>query len=171
MLLKLVSSILAVESRHDAFFRQVQGAVPNPAPFDTGSTYIWDYNRALSFITPGSCPVEVPVPVLPRLTVTQQATAPYMNSTNSTIPYQFTWDPTQMPFIVEEGKDLLVGWVNQMNMPTYTTLTSTGQGQGTSIAPREMNGVAFAVIATQQYNNVNDLASGMLAGPVIVPIS
>jgi hypothetical protein len=94
-----------------------------------------------------------------------------MNSTNSTIPYQFTWDPTQMPFIVEEGKDLLVGWVNQVSMPTYTSLTSTGQGQGTSIAPQQMNGVAFAVIATQQYNNVNELASGTLAGPVIVPIS
>ncbi|KAF2181008.1 hypothetical protein K469DRAFT_692524 [Zopfia rhizophila CBS 207.26] len=36
MLTRLVSSILTVESRHDTFFRHVQGDVPNPAPFDTG---------------------------------------------------------------------------------------------------------------------------------------
>jgi hypothetical protein len=72
MLAKLVASILTVESRHDAFFRHVLGEVPNPAPFDTGSNSIWAYNIALSFIVPESCPVEVPIPVLPKLNVTQQ---------------------------------------------------------------------------------------------------
>jgi hypothetical protein len=74
----------------------------------------WAYNIAPSFIAPGSCPVEVHIPVLLRLNVTQQeqATAWYINSTNGTTNtnlYQFSWDPTQMPFVVEEGKQLLVG--------------------------------------------------------------
>jgi hypothetical protein len=176
MLARLVASILTVESRHDAFFRHVMGEVPNPAPFDTGSNDIWAYNIALSFIVPGSCPVEVPVPVLPKLNVTQQeqATAPYTNSTtgsNSTMLQQFSWDPRQMPFVVEEGKQLLVGWVNQVNVPTYTPLSVTSWGKGTSSVPQGMNGIAFAVITAQEYDNVNDLAFGTLAGPVVVPIS
>lgn len=83
----------------------------------------------------------------------------------------FAWDPTQMPFVVEEGKQLLVGWVNQMNVPIYTPLAITSQGRGTSNVPQGMNGIAFAVITTQRYENVNDLALGTLAGPVLVPIS
>jgi len=35
-LINAISSILAVESRHDTFFRHINGKVPNPAPFDTG---------------------------------------------------------------------------------------------------------------------------------------
>jgi hypothetical protein len=176
MLARLVASILTVESRHDAFFRHVQGEVPNPAPFDTGSNDVWAYNIALSFIVPGSCPVEVPVPVLPKLNVTQQVQADgwYTNSTNSATDIklqQFSWDSTQMPFVVEEGKQLLVGWVNQVNVPTYTTLTVTSPGRGTSNVPQGMSGVAFAVITTQQYDNVNDLAFGTMAGPVVVSIS
>jgi hypothetical protein len=34
-----------------------------------------------------------------------------------------------------------------------------------------MNGVAFAVVATKQPNNINDLALATLVGPVIVTIS
>jgi hypothetical protein len=35
-LINSVSSILTVESRHDAFFRHIDDKSPNPAPFDTG---------------------------------------------------------------------------------------------------------------------------------------
>ncbi|KAH8704538.1 ferritin-like domain-containing protein [Phaeosphaeriaceae sp. PMI808] len=174
MLARLVSSILTVESRHDAFFRYAQGEIPNLAPFDTGNNEIWAYNIALSFIVPGSCPVEVPVPVLPKLNVTQEEQAIAMNSTNGTndtMLQQFSWDPTQIPFVVKEGKQLLVGWVNQVNIPTYTPLSVTSWGKGTSSVPQGMNGIAFAVITTQRYDNVNDLALGTLAGPVVVPIS
>ena len=33
--------------------------------------------------------------------------------------YEFTWDPGQMPFVIEKGKQLIVGWINQMNKPAY----------------------------------------------------
>jgi hypothetical protein len=171
MLARLVSSILTVESRHDAFFRQVLGGVPNPAPFDTGSNDIWAYNIALSFITPGSCLVEVPIPVLPKLTLGQRAMAPHANSTHSTTLQEFSWDPTQAPFLNRGTKELLVGWVNQVNLPVYTTLNVTSEGSGTTSLPQGMNGIAFAVLTSQRYNHVNDLSQGTLAGPVVVPIS
>jgi hypothetical protein len=174
MLARLVASIVTVESRHDAFFRHVQGKVPNPAPFDTGSNDIWAYNMALSFIVPGSCPVDVPIPVLPKLDAVQQEQQPtawHNGSTNDNMLQHFAWDPTQMSFVVEEGKQLLVGWVNQVNVPIYTPLTVVSYGMGTASVPRGMNGIAFAVITAQQYDNVNDLAFGTLAGPVVVPVS
>jgi hypothetical protein len=169
MLARWVSSILTVESRHDAFFRHVQGDVPNPAPFDTGIYDIWAYNIALSFIAPGSCPVKVPAPVLPSLTVAQQPIA--TNGTDGAMLQEFTWDPTQMPFIVEKGKQLIVGWVNQVNEPAYTPLNITNNGRGTASVPPGMNGIAFAVITTQRYSNTNDLILGTMAGPVVIPVS
>ena len=181
LLARLVSSILTVESRHDAFFRHVQGEVPNPAPFDTGINDIWAYNLALSFIVPGSCPIEVPVPILPvltvepaalpRLAVKPGAMPPHVNSTHGTALQAFTWDPAQMPFTAEEGKQLLAGWVNQVNVPVYTPLKITANGTGTTSVPSGLSGIAFAVVTTQQYDNVNDLALGTMAGPAVVPIS
>jgi Ferritin-like domain len=85
-LVRLVSSILTIKSRHDASLRDIQDEVPNPAPFDTGIGDTWAYNTALSFVVPGSCPVEIPIPILPRLTVTQATVAPYANSSNTTNP-------------------------------------------------------------------------------------
>jgi len=167
----LVSSILTVESRHDAFFRDVQNREPNPAPFDTGISALWAYNIALSFIVPGSCPVEIPIPVLPGLSVAEATVAPYANNTNSTsgiMLQEFTWDPTQLPFVVEGDKQLLAGWVNQVNTPVYTPLTMTSSGTGTARMPQGMNGIAFVALTTEQYADVDDLALGTLAGPAIV---
>ncbi|KAF4624709.1 hypothetical protein G7Y89_g13460 [Cudoniella acicularis] len=130
LLIKPVASILAVESRHDAFFRHIEGEVPNPAPSDTGISSIWAYNFALSFI-----------------------------------------DPAQMTFIAEAGKQLLVGWVNQLDVPVYTPLNITVKGQGTALVPQGMNGAAFAVVTTQRLDNADDLALATLAGPVVVKLS
>jgi hypothetical protein len=82
LLIKSISSILTVESRHDAFFHHIEGEVPNPTPFDTGISDIWAYNLALSFVLPGSCPVEVPLPILPTLSVSDPSSA---KSTNITV--------------------------------------------------------------------------------------
>jgi hypothetical protein len=69
-LARSVLSILTVKSRHDAFFRSAKGEVPNPTLFDTGISGLWAYNLALSYIVPGSCPVKLPLLILPRLNVT-----------------------------------------------------------------------------------------------------
>lgn len=170
-MVKSIASILAVESRHDAFFRLIEGEVPNPTPFDTGISNIWAYNFALSFIVPGSCSVEVPLPILPTLSISN---APHSGSTNSTVNKsirEFTWDPAQATFVAEAGKQLLVGWVNQLDVPVYTPLNITVKGQGTALVPHEMNGVAFAVVTTQWPGNANDLALATLAGPIAVKLS
>ena len=170
----LISSIISVESRHDAFFRDVQDKEPNPAPFDTSISAIWAYNIALSFIIPGSCPVEIPIPVLPGLTVAQATVAPHANSTNTTsenASREFAWDATQVPFVIEGDKQLLAGWVNQANKPVYTPLTITSKGKGTARVPQGMSGMAFVAITTEQYANVDDLALGTLAGPAFIVVS
>jgi hypothetical protein len=171
LLIKSMSSILAVESRHDAFFRHIKGEAPNPTPFDTGISDIWAYNFALSFTVPGSCSIEIPLPILPILTVSNATDSKSTNDTTSGSLRQFTWDPNQMTFVAEAGKQLLVGWVNQLDVPVYTPLNITVKGQGTAPVPQEMNGVAFAVVTTQQPDNANDLALATLAGPVAVKLS
>ena len=238
LIIKFVSSIVTVESRYDAFFRYMGGKVPNPAPFETGISSIWAYNLALSFVVPGSCPIEIPIPILPSLSVsslpantssantssanttgTPLCGAPYQNTTgmplcsapyknttgtplggapygnttgmplggapygNTTSPFgdanttvrpmqvEFTWDPTQMPFLVEQGKPLFIGWINQQNVPAYTKLSITGHGQGIADVPQEANGVAFAAVTSQLPDNANDLALATLAGPVVLTIS
>ncbi|KAH8726694.1 ferritin-like domain-containing protein [Phaeosphaeriaceae sp. PMI808] len=166
---KLISSILSVESRHDAFFRDVQEREPNPGTFDTGIDAIWAYNIALSFIVPGSCPVQLPIPVLPGLTVaqvtmSQVALASYANSTSNANSKsgdtfkEFTWDPTQMPFVVQGDKQLLAGWVNQANKPVYTPLANISRGKGTAKMPKGLS-------------DVDDLARGTIAGPAVVVVS
>ncbi|KAF2789974.1 hypothetical protein K505DRAFT_252193 [Melanomma pulvis-pyrius CBS 109.77] len=149
-LVKPVSSILTVESRHDAFLRHVHGAVPNPAPFDTGISPIWAYNLALSFIQPGSSSVELPIPILPRLAVSQHSSALYSNGTESKGMKEFMWDPTQTPFVTEAGKPLLIGWVNQLQKPVYTPLNIITKRKRTTDVPQGLNGVGFAVVAVQQ---------------------
>jgi len=171
LLVKSVSSIIAVESRHDAFFRHIVGEVPNPAPFDTGISNIWAYNFALSFIVPGSCSIEVPLPIVPTLTVSNASCSGPTNSTMNESLREFTWDPAQMTFVAEAGKQLQVGWVNQLNVPVYTPLNITVEGKGIAPVPQGMNGAAFAAVTTQCLDNANDLALATLAGPVVVKLS
>src|SRR5205823_8581023 len=132
---------------------------------------ILTYNLALQFVVPGSCPVEIPIPILPTLSVsslrakassakTTGMLPPYRNATinqfggaNATaMPSQmeFTWDSTQTPFLVEQGKPLFIGWTNQLNVPAYTELSIIAQGKGIADVPQGETGVAFAGVTSQQ---------------------
>jgi hypothetical protein len=77
----------------------------------------------------------------------------------------------QTPFVMEEGKQLFIGWAHQLNEPVYISLEIIGRGEGTARLPPEMNWVAFAVATVQKPNNVNDLALVTVAGPVFVLLS
>ena len=171
MLIRSASSILTVEARHDTFLRSIRDKKPSPTPFDTGISDIWAYNLALSFVVPGSCPVEIPLPTLPKLTVNESALAPDANTTDSLTQLEFTWDPAQAPFVAEPNKQLMIGWVNQLNMPVYTPLNVTASGKGTASIPQDVNGVTFAVITVQEADNINDLTLATMAGPVVVQLS
>jgi hypothetical protein len=107
--------------------------------------------------------------------------APYGNATinqfggtNTTaIPLQmeFTWDSTQTPFLIEQGKPLFIGWINQLNIPVYIELLIIAQGKGIADIPQGVKGVAFAAVINQQPDNTDDLALIILAGPAVLIIS
>jgi hypothetical protein len=54
-----------------------------------------------------------------------------------------------MTFIAEAGKQLLIGWVNQLNMPVYTPLNITVKEKGTAFILLRMNRAAFIIMTTQ----------------------
>ena len=83
---------------------------------------------------------------------------------------EFTWDSTQTPFLVEQGKPLFIGWVNQLNVPAYTELSIIAQGKGIADVPQGVKGVAFAAVTSQQPDNADDLALATLAGPALLTI-
>jgi hypothetical protein len=93
------------------------------------------------------------------------------NSTSGDILKEFTWDPTQVPFVIQGNKQLLAGWVNQANKPVYTPLTNTSKGKGTARIPQELSSITFVAITTEQFTDVDDLAQGTIAGPAVVVVS
>jgi hypothetical protein len=84
--------------------------------------HIGAYSLALSIILTGSFPIDLHLPILPRLTVAQPAAAALASNTKSLVPWEFTSNPMQPPFIAEAGKVLLVGWINQLDVTVYTPL-------------------------------------------------
>jgi hypothetical protein len=77
----------------------------------------------------------------------------------------------QMLFVAKEGKQLFIGWVNQLNVLVYTPLNITAYRRGITYMPQEINRVAFAMVIVQQPDNVNDLTLAIIAGPVIILLS
>ena len=51
-----------------------------------------------------------------------------------------------MPFITEAGKQLLIGWVNQLNILVYMPLNITARGRGTVYIPQEINRAVFTIV-------------------------
>ena len=122
------------------------------------------------------------MPVLPELTVAQATmnsatVAPFArvpnsaNSTSGDILKEFTWDPTQVPFVAQGDKQLLAGWINQVNKPVYTPLTNISEGKGTARMPQGLSGITFVALTTEQFTDVDDLSQGTIAGPAVVVVS
>jgi hypothetical protein len=165
-----ITSILGVETRHDAYLRMLHGAVPNPAPFDTGLPIAWAYNIGLQLTVPGSCPVEVPLPTYPQLSL-DPAEPPAFASDSYPETMSFKWDAQQAWVQRETGKQLYAAWVNQFNQPTYTTVTVNKAGSGTTSVPKGMQAVAFVALTTLQPSNFNDLQGATLVGPLALAVS
>ncbi len=66
-LLTDAAAILSVEARHVSYIRAGAGASPFPTPFDTSLTGVYAYNLAQMFIV--SCPKNLPIIILPKLTL------------------------------------------------------------------------------------------------------
>ncbi|KAF4636122.1 hypothetical protein G7Y89_g1965 [Cudoniella acicularis] len=67
---------------------------------------------------------------------------------------------------------LFIGWLNQANKPAYVPLQITGAGQGYANIPEQLQGIAFAVL-TNNTNalNVDDITLQALAIAPPLPIS
>jgi Ferritin-like domain len=164
------TSILGVETRHDAFLRILHGDVPNPSPFDTGIPIGWAYNIGLQLTVPGSCPIEVPLPTYPQLSL--DGANPWAFASDSypeTI--SFKWDRQQAWVQRESGKQLYAAWVNLFNQPIYTTVTVDQAGNGITSVPKDMQAVAFVALTTLRPSNFNDLQDATLVGPLAIAIS
>lgn len=160
------ASILAVEARHDAFFRQHSVSnIPNPAPFDTRISSIYALNLASPFIVEGSC--EMPsFPVIPTLKA--EVTC---KTTGSSGPITFSFDAKAVRK-EDLSKTLFIGWVNQANVVNYQSATVDGKGMVKSTIPEGMAGIAFAALTGQNTaKDVNSLTNLTIAGPAPVQIS
>jgi hypothetical protein len=166
------SSILTVEARHDTFLRDGIGASPFPTNFDTPLTALWAYSLAQMFIV--SCPQQLPLVPLPKLTLT--APAPVSNlqpPVSSGTILTFEWDPSTFFVPVADSTSLYVAFINQDTTPAFEAVTITGTGTGTASLPTGLAGIAFAVLTTFSGGlNETELSSyGTLAGPVEIPLS
>lgn len=65
----LLSSIASVAAGQDALLRAATNSSTSLASFDTPLSDIWAYNLALGFTQPSSCAKELPIPILPVLSL------------------------------------------------------------------------------------------------------
>ncbi len=160
------ASILAIEARHDAFFRHHSVSdIPNPAPFDTRISSTYALNLASPFIVKGSCTTP-PFTVIPALKA--EVTG---KTTGSCGPITFSFDAAAISK-EDLSKELYIGWVNQANLVNYQPVTVDGEGVVKSTIPEGMAGIAFAALTGQQAaEDVNSLTAVTIAGPAPVQIS
>ena len=173
------ASILAIEARHDAFFREAAlGLVPNPAPFDTRISAPYAFNLANQFIVPGSCGTNMPnftiIPPLKAEPIAQKYRYHDNNGvvTGTNVPIRFSCDAAEVKKMGYAGGDLFIGWVNEANKIAYSPAKLTGDGYVETQIPVGLAGVAFAALTGQQAAlDVNALTPLTLAGPAPVQIS
>ena len=173
-LLTAASSIVTVEARHDAYLRAGIGASPFPTAFDTALTAVYAYNLAQMFIV--SCPQQLPLTILPKLTLKSPMPPPNLQPpTPAGNPLQFTYDPSTFFVQVDPNAPLYIGLINMVTNVTYTEVTSCGNNCAQIPVPQGAAGAAFAVLTTfagADNLSENQLTSfGTLAGPAEVILS
>ena len=174
-LLTAASSILTVEARHDSYLRAGVGGSPFPTAFDTALTGVYAYNLAQMFIV--SCPMQLPLTILPKLTLKSPAMPPpnLQPPTPAGPPLQFTYDPSTFFVQPAAGAPLYIALINMVTNITYTEVTSCGTNCAQIPVPAGAAGAAFAVLTTSSgVDNLNEnqlSASGSLTGPAEVILS
>ena len=174
-LLTAASSILTVEARHDSYLRAGVGGSPFPTAFDTALTGVYAYNLAQMFIV--SCPMQLPLAVLPKLTLKSPAMPPpnLQPPTPAGTPLQFTYDPSTFFVQPAPGAPLYIALINMVTNITYTEVTSCGTNCAQIPVPVGAVGAGFAVLTT--FSSADDLnenqlsAFGSLTGPAEVILS
>lgn len=171
-LLTAASSILTVETRHDAYLRAGVGGSPFPTSFDTVLTAVWAYNLAQMFIV--QCPQQLPLIILPKLTLAAPAPEPDLQPPVAAgTELTFHYDPTKFFAPVDNSKPLYIALINLITNVTFTEVHNCGTGCAQIPVPEGASGVAFAVLTTFDGGlTENQLSSfGTLAGPAEVVLS
>jgi hypothetical protein len=164
----VLSSMATVAARQNAILRAQANLNVSIASFETPLSATWAYNLALNYVRPGSCLVELPIPILPTLSINGGVSAYAQANSNVT----FAWDAAGKAAASRSGKSLHIGWVNQVNDPVYTSILALGDGRGMAQVPPGLVGTAIAVLTAQPgLGSVEDLTEATLAGPVIVNLS
>ncbi|KAI4213076.1 MAG: hypothetical protein LQ351_004230 [Letrouitia transgressa] len=146
-LLTAASSILTVEARHDAYLRTGLGASPFPTAFDTALTAPFIYSLVQMFIV--SCPRQLPITVLPKLTLDSPKPPPNLQPpTPAGTELKFSFDPVTFFVKADPSKPLYIGFINLVTNVTFVETTRSGPGSVTARVPEGLSGVAFAVLST-----------------------
>ncbi|KAF9728404.1 late sexual development protein [Paraphaeosphaeria minitans] len=149
----LLSSIASAAAKQNALLHTHTVSNASIESFETPSSAAWAYNLALGYVQPGSCAVELPLPILPTLTMNDRTVGYARPGTEVT----FSWD---------------AAGVNQLDVPVYTSLAALGDGSGTTRVPLGLSGTAFAVLTAQpELTSIDELTAATLAGPVVVSLT
>lgn len=161
----LLSSIASVAARQNMMLQDMAALNTTLASFDTPISATWAYNLALQYVQPGSCVTELPISVLPTLSIGNRVIEHVRP--NDTVT--FRWDNAAIAAAARSAKPLYIGWVNQVDIPAYTLLNPAGDGSGTTVVPAQLTGTAFAVLTTQPgLTEADELTEATLAGPVLL---
>ncbi|KAB2100085.1 hypothetical protein AG0111_0g11701 [Alternaria gaisen] len=161
----LLSSIASVDAKHIALLGEHSHRNASGQSFDTPATPAWAYNFALEYAQPGSCSVELPLPILPKLSINKKTSGHVRPGTNVSVE----WDAAAKYAVAQLGSQVFVAWVNQVAQPIFTALTLFDENSGSTMVPPSLSGTAFAVLATQpKLISIADLTAATLAGPVVV---
>lgn len=166
------ASILTVEARHDAYLRAGVGGSPFPTSFDTALTATFAYNLAQMFIV--QCPQQLPLPILPKLTLAAPAPEPDLQpAILGGTELRFNFDPSTFYVTVDPAAPLYNAFINQVTNTTFAETTSCGTGCATVPLPNGLGNVAFAVLTNFSGDLTEDQLTrfGTLAGPAEVVIS
>lgn len=164
-------TILTVEARHDAYLRAGVGGSPFPTAFDTALTSVFAYNLAQMFIV--ECPMQLPITLLPKLTLAAPAPSPHLAPVAAGTQLTFNYDPSTFLVKVDPSAKLYIAFINQVTNTMFAETTSCGTGCVNVPVPTGLGNAAFAVLTTFSGGLNEDQVSqfGTLAGPAEVILS
>jgi hypothetical protein len=160
----VLSGIAGVDAKHAALLQAYTQPNASKQAFDTPASETWAYNFALEYVQPGSCTLELPLPILPKLTMNYETAGYVQPGTNVTVE----WDTAARSAAARSGNPLFLAWVNQVNLPIFTSLTEFSEGSGSTMVPLGLLGTTFVVLTAQKLTTIGDLTEATLAGPIVV---
>jgi hypothetical protein len=157
----VLSSMATVAARQNGILRVNTNSNASTASFETLISGTLAYNLAQNYVQPGSCPIELSIHNVPALYLNNRV-AVFVRANDSVT---FKWDAAGKAAASRSGKELFIGWINQIKAPQYTRLKPLGDGVGRTEVPG-LSGTLFAVLTAQPGLNLADLTEATLAGPV-----